>query len=303
MAEINENSLYNAFGIEQPADAGQSEAAPAAETVAPESAAPESAAAEESGTEVETGSNGTEQSADERRANAARRREAEKQAAIKSAVETALADERAKAKLREDGFFAKAKLKNTITGEPIKSVEDFNAWETAYNEQKLQQDLRAGKLTKEGLSAAIAADPSVKAAKELIARNEQEAKQQQDAAAQARIAEEIAQIGKIDPNIKTAADLLNMPNAKEFYGYVQKGLSFIDAYYLTNRDAVTTAAADAARTSALNNQRGKDHLNATGNSRGAGAMTVPAEELRMFKLFNPKATPAEIQAFYNKYKS
>ena len=301
--EINENSIYNAFGINPEQDAGTGEAAGAAET-AQESTA--SAAAEESGNieqEAADNSNAGEMSADERRQNAARRRQQEQQAAIDKAVGEALERERATAKARQDQFFAKAKLKNTITNQPITSYEDFDAWETAYNEQRLQQNLRAGKLTKENIDAVIEANPSVKAAKEIVQQKAELEQQQKNAAAQAKIAEELAEIGKIDPNIKTAADLLNMPNAKEFYGYVQKGLSFLDAYTLVNKDAVINAAAEAARTSALNNQRGKDHLSATANSRGAGAMSVPADELKMFKLFNPKATPAEIQAYFNKYKS
>lgn len=300
MADINEESLYNAFGI-NPDSAGNSEAAGAAETAT----VPESTAAEESGRQgsAEDIQQGGEMSADERRQNAARRRQQEQQAAINKAVEEARADERAKAKLAQDGFFSKAKLKNTITGEAITSIEDFDAWETAYNERKLQQDLRAGKLTTESLNTAIANNPTVKAAQELVTQKNEQLKQQQNAAAQQKIAEEIAEIHKMDPNINSAADLLNMPNAKEFYGYVQKGLSFIDAYTLVNKDAVVNAAAEAARNSAMQNQRGKNHLAATGNSRGAGAMTVPSEELKMFKLFNPNATPEQIQAYYNKSKS
>ena len=52
---------------------------------------------------------------------------------------------------------------------------------------------------------------------------------------------------------------------------------------------------------ALNNARGKDHLRSTGNAQGSGALSVPAEEMAMFRLFNPNATEAEIQKFYNKH--
>lgn len=50
----------------------------------------------------------------------------------------------------------------------------------------------------------------------------------------------------------------------------------------------------------MNNQRGKGHLNGTGATRGNGDKNVPAEEMRMFRLFNPNATEAEIRDYYNR---
>ena len=50
------------------------------------------------------------------------------------------------------------------------------------------------------------------------------------------------------------------------------------------------------------NARSKDHLQATGNARGAGAVSVPKDEMAMYRLLNPNATEAQIQAHYNKHK-
>lgn len=115
-----------------------------------------------------------------------------------------------------------------------------------------------------------------------------------------RIDAELREIHRLDPSIRSAEDLLKMPAAREFYEYVRRGNTFIDAYYLANRERLTAAAAEAARQQTMNAHRSKDHLHPSGNSRGAGAASVPAEEMRMFKLLNPAATEAEIQAYYNR---
>lgn len=105
----------------------------------------------------------------------------------------------------------------------------------------------------------------------------------------------------MDPNIKDVKDLLHMPTAKAFYEYVNKGLSFKDAFYLANRESLENQRAEAAKQQAMNNSRSKDHLSATGaGARGTGAVSVPAAEMDMYRRFNPDATEAEIQAHYNK---
>lgn len=104
----------------------------------------------------------------------------------------------------------------------------------------------------------------------------------------------------MDPTISTVEDLMKMPTSKAFYGYVQKGNSFLDAYRLANFDALTKAREEAARHQALVNARGKDHLG-TDSGRGGGAAPVPADIKAEYLTFNPTATDAEIQAHYNKY--
>ena len=129
-----------------------------------------------------------------------------------------------------------------------------------------------------------------------------EVEQRRQAEAKARVDAELAEIHKMDPTINTVEDLLSMPSAKAFYDLVRKGNSFLDAFRLANFDRLQTARAEAARQQAMNNARGKDHLTGTGTPQGTGAATVPADEMRAFKLFNPTATEAEITAWYNKHK-
>lgn len=242
-----------------------------------------------------------EQTEEQRREHAAQRRREEQQAAVNAAVQKALQEERTRSQAEMDAFFAAAGLKNTITGEPITNMEQFRAWREAFDAARLQRDLKAGKLTPETLNDAISKNPTVKAAAEIVRKGQEDQRRQEMAAAQARVDAELKEIQKLDPSIREIRDLVSMPTAKEFYDLVKKGNSFLDAFRLANYDRLTAQAAEAAKQQAQNLARSKEHLTST-QAKGAGAATVPAEELAMFRQFNPGATEAEIQAYYNKYK-
>lgn len=323
--EITQNAIYEALGlgakaqepaapVENPkplADAepgvkAQEPAKPAPVEATPESdlsgdpapkvaepAQPEVTADET----VETGAMPPEQ----RRENAARRRRQEQQEAIDKAVADALQAERARRDQEMQAFFAKAGLKNSITGQPIATLEEFNDWSKQFEAERLRRELKAGKLTPEGLEQAISGHPVMQQAQRLIDQQEQARKAQEDAQTKARIDAELTEIGKVDPAIKTVEDLLHMPNAKAFYELVQKGYSFRDAHYLANRERLERELVEAAKQQALSSVRSKEHLNPVGGSRGTGAASVPAEEMALFRLFNPDATDAQIQNHYNRY--
>lgn len=283
----------------------QEPATPAPEGTTPASdpaPAPEGQKAETEPQQDERAKEGAALTDEQRKEYAAQRRRQEQQDAINAAVNDALAREKERSKAEWADFFKKANLKNTLTQQPITNLEEFNDWAAAFEAAKLQQDLKAGKLTPEGLEKAISNNPVMQRMKEITERDEAARRESDMAAAKAKIDAELLEIQKLDPSIKDTHDLLTMPNAKEFYEYVKIGNSFIDAFYLANRERLAARTAEAAKQQTMNAARSKDHLNATGTARGAGASTVPAEEMEMFKLLNPNATDAEIQAYYNKTK-
>lgn len=283
----------------------QEPATPAPEGTAPASdpaPAPEDQKAATEPQQDEHAKDGAALTDEQRKEYAAQRRRQEQQDAINAAVNAALEKEKERSKAEWAAFFAKANLKNTLTQKPITTLEEFNAWAADFETAKLQRDLRAGKLTQEGLEKVISDSPVMQRMKEITEREEAAKRESEAAAAKAKIDAEIKEIQKLDPSIKETADLLKMPTAKEFYEYVKKGVSFIDAFYLANRERLAARTAEAAKQQTMNAARSKEHLNATGAARGAGASTVPAEEMEMFKLLLPNATDAEIQAYYNKTK-
>lgn len=333
MAGFEESDLYAAFGLEQPAGGNEPGAAePGAQEGQAQGTEPGTGEAQEpaqtqeqdpsrdqgnggaqggaggagdvsGASQAEGGQEGepAQQTKEQRAENAARRRREEQQAAIDAAVKKAVEDERARTKGQMEAFFARAGMKNTVTGKPITTLDEFDAWRADYDAAKLQKDLRAGKLTPEALRSAVEQTPAIQALKK---QQEQQAvadEQRRQAEAQARVNAELAEIHKLDPTINTVEDLLSMPGAKAFYDLVRKGNSFLDAYRLANFDRLTTSRAEAARQQALNNARGKDHLTGTGTPQGTGAATVPPDVKAEYLAFNPDATDAEIQKHYNRY--
>lgn len=335
MAEFTEQQVYEALGLgakeqepaapapgaqepepqAEPTTGGAKEREPAAPASQEEPAAKEEpegtppaqepeggGAAEEPAQQQPDKGSGQQLTEEQRKENAARRRREETQAAIDKAVQDAVKAEQDRSKAEMDAFFAAAALKNTLTGKPITNMEEFNEWKQAFDAAKLQRDLKAGKLTPEGLQKVIEQTPAMKQVQQIAQKQEETAKQQSEAAAKARVDAEIAEIHKLDPTINEVKDLLKMPTAKEFYALVKKGNSFLDAFRLANYDRLTTAAAEAAKQQAMNNARSKDHLKGMGPQRGQGSSPVPPDEMAMFRLLNPGATDAEIQAYYNKQK-
>lgn len=316
MADITEAKIYEALGLEQPAGAQVQDLADPAEepsAVLTEEGAQEQDSADPA--EVDTPSSSMEDPEGEnpqdqgketltpqqRRENAARRRQQEEKQRIDQAVSAAVAAEQQRSAEALKTLFARAGLKNTFTGQPITTMEEFDSYQQQFATAKLQQDLKAGTLTPEVLDQAISQHPMVKKAAELIRTSEESQKRQEEATARANIDAEVAKIHALDPSISSVGDLLNMPNAKAFYDYARRGLTLSEAYYLANREKLDNARAEAVRQQAMNNARGKDHLQATGNARGTGTVSVPAEQMAMFRLLNPNASEAEILNYYNKH--
>lgn len=306
---MDESTIYEALGISPEGEGGKEQEVADPDSAAQqptETGAKEQEAADpaEEGSKdtAGTGTGGEEAGENEalteeqRRNNAAQRRRAEQQAAVDKALE----EERAKFKAEWDTFFQKAQLKNTLTGQPIKTREEFDEWHSAFETAKLERDLKSGKLSPETLSKAISESPEMKQVKALLENNQAAKKESENAAAKARIDQEIAEIHKLDPSINTTADLLKMERAKEFYEYVKKGNSFIDAYYLANREKLAQRTAEAAKAQSLNAARSKDHLKTTNETRGTGAADVPPEVMEQYRYLNPGISDKEIREHYNK---
>lgn len=326
MSQITEAKLFEAFGLGAQA---QEVAEPAAESQMEDTAQGERVqevaepAAEETNVDTDVGTepnagianpeepeneadNDTEiqknaQTPEERHAHAARRRQQEQQAAVESAVAVVRQQEQEKHTAELNQVFARAGLVDTETGKPITNLQEFNDWHARYANAKLQQELKSGKLNKETLDQLISNHPTVKQAEQALSQLNAAQQQQQAAADKARIDDQLAQIAELNPEIKGLADILKMPTAEAFRKNVAKGMDFLDAYRLANMEAISEGKAQRARQAAQANARGKEHLVSTGNSRGSGAASVPPDQMRLYRMMNPKATDAQIQAHFNKY--
>lgn len=227
----------------------------------------------------------------------------ERRAEQQAAVDAALKAQSEKMAAEWKAFFESAGLKNTITGEPIATKEQFDEWSKSFKQQKLESDLKAGKLTQESLNEAISENPVVKRAAEIVAAHEREQAAAEQEKMQRAIDEQIKKIHALEPEVNGVEDLLKLPESEEFYARVKSGMSFYDAYLISTHERREKALAEAARAQALTGQRGKDHLTGAAASRGAGGKVVTSEELASFRIFNPTATDEEIRTWIEKNRN
>lgn len=305
MTDIDYNAL---FGL----DAGENEpetAEPAAsqegaeEDAQEESAVQEPAETQEDTTEeAPTGekepetaepekAQGKEQNA--RYAAARRKAEAERDAAVQRAK--AEADGLLKDVLEASG------LADPFTGKAITTREEFEQYQKGRADEKRRSIQRKAGMSDAEFDGFIESLPEVQAAKQAQAAAEKAAQETRQAQAQARIDEEIAEIGKMNPEIKALADLTKRPEYGEIYSKVQRGYTLLDAYKLANLDALTSRAREAGKQQARNAADGKTHMGKT-KSRGAGDVELTQEELAQFRIFNPAATEDEVRGWLRKHK-
>lgn len=272
-SENEQEAADLAMETEESAGANEQETADTAEEIA------ESEDGESSGAEK------APQSAEMNSAFAAMRRRAEDEARQKMQAEM-------------DEVFKSSGMRNPYTKAPITTKAEFDAYKKQYDEEQVKKVKTASGMTEENFNEFVEKLPQVRQARETQAQAQAVLQQAQMQEAKLAADAGIKAIQQYDPTVKTVADLAKMPEYPQFYQYVQKGLNFEDAYLLTHRTQIQQNSAAAARQAALNAQS-KSHMIPTA-TRGAGAPEVPADIYEQYRLLNPKATRAEIQAHWAK---
>lgn len=307
MSEIDYGAL---FGIDATGAEEQDVADPAADTTAQGENEQDVADPDEQNTEnthadgtAEGGNDSSEeegeagQNAEQNAKFAAARRKAE--AERDAAVEKAKAEAQAEAARVINEAFKNSGLVNPYTKQPITSKEEYDAYRQRYEAERKKAMMRKSGMSDADFDAFVQNLPEVREAREAKEQAEQAKREAQQAAAKVKVDEQLKEIGALDPSIRSMEDLAKMPTYAKFYELVKKGNTLTDAFKLANYDALTKGAAAGARQAALNAAQGKQHMGQT-QTRGAGAVSVPAEVMEQYRAFNPDATEAEIRAHYAK---
>lgn len=307
MGEIDYGAL---FGIDATGAEEQDVADPAADTAAQGENEQDVADPAEQNTESTpadgnaTGGNDSSeeegeagQNAEQNAKFAAARRKAE--AERDAAVEKAKAEAQAEAARVINDAFKNSGLVNPYTKQPITSKEEYDAYRQRYEAERKKAMMRKSGMSDADFDAFVQNLPEVREAREAKEQAEQAKREAQQAAAKVKVDEQLKEIGALDPSIRSMEDLAKMPTYAKFYELVKKGNTLTDAFKLANYDALTKGAAAGARQAALNAAQGKQHMGQT-QTRGAGAVSVPAEVMEQYRAFNPDATEAEIRAHYAK---
>lgn len=245
----------------------------------------------DSGTDTAEGEEDSKQSKAERAKYAAARRkaEAERDAAVKAAREEAIRD----AQRAMDDMVSSLGMKDPFTGKPIKTKAELDAYRAAESADRREKILKRAGMTNEEYKEFVDNLPEVKEAR---AAKEQAGEQ----AARQKVEAQLLEIAKMDPSVKTLADLAKTENYQKVYDMVTRGYDLLDAYKLANFDRVQKATADSTRQAAMNSAAGKSHMSKT-TMRGVGAVSVPTDIAEAYRVFDPDITDAEIQKHYTRY--
>lgn len=294
--ELTEKDIFDAFGIEptdetagdQPEGQGQQ----AEETAAAAQTQPEQQA-EEPAEEAEAK---PEQSVEERRANAARRREKER----KDAIDAAVAAER-------DRIYREMGYKDAADYRAQRAEEQANLRQRAMKRMGLSAE-EGEALFPKPLQQEPAQEYSPQADIPQTGRPEDDLSEEPFEGGEEALARQIAEISKLDPSIKSLADLQAKPwapqmaealNARKF-GTDENRL--LRAFKVYGQEDIIQArlkeARAAGRQEALNAQAGKEHLAPARERSGEGLPDVPRETLRAYKQLMPGLTYEEVQKEY-----
>lgn len=216
-------------------------------------------------------------------AAARRRAEAEANAKIEKAVAEAKRQAEADSQKKLEEMIAVSNIVDPETGEEIKTLEDY---------RKMQQREAAGK----DPAAAKAIDEANAAKSEADAEKEKYTLLEGNK----RLEDGLAEIQKLDPDIKSLDDVFASENHEKIYDLVMKGVPLADAYKAANIGKITEKIQAAEAQRARNAINSKSHLKGDGGSDKKPLAEVPRETLDYYHELFPSMSDAEIQKDYNK---
>ena len=248
------------------------------------------------------GAEGAQESATEANSEPTAERNTEEDARFASVRRKAEAE--AKAKYDAQIAQANAEFKrlfgdytNPITGKPIESAADYLAAFEAQQRQQMDNELRQKGIDPKMIEDAINNSPIVRQAEAMN-------RQFLQAEAERQLASDIKAIGEIDPAIKSEADLLNHPSYQKVFELVSKnGLSLTDAYKLANYSELSAKNNAAVKQAAINQAKGKAHMEATGSGHSTddNLVDVPASTMQVYREAYPGLKDSEIKLKYNEF--
>lgn len=174
------------------------------------------------------------------------------------------------------------------TQKPIVDAEGMRAYRDALASKRMEQTAQSKGMTAEELDELVSLHPDVMAAKEAqqqIARQAEETKRQ---AAETQLREDVAAIGKINPDIKSFDDLRKLDRFDAIYDKIKRGYSVADAYMTEYRDALSDARVREAEQRVRNGNAGKSHMQRM-EVRGDGGTEVPNEEVSLLSRLTGKS--------------
>jgi hypothetical protein len=190
-----------------------------------------------------------------------------------------------------------AGIVNPYTNQPIRTEADLAAYRQAFQADQQRQQLQDMGVSKEMLDEYIQNHPAMREAQQVIRQQEQQRANDFMAQEFAALKKEFPDCGLDNPQAlhKTEAG----KRALQMWA-AAPGVSLADAYAATHRAEIAKKQSAAAKQAAMNEMNSKGHLKQTKVSGATGGAEMPADVLKSYKTFFPKATNEEIRAMWEK---
>lgn len=182
---------------------------------------------------------------------------------------------------------------NPYTNQPIRTEADLTAYRSAFAAEEQRQQLEEMGVSKEVLDSYIQNHPAMQQAQQVIHQQEQQAANDFMAKEFEAMKKEFPDCGLESPQQLNETEAGR--RALQMWANAP-GITLADAYAATHRKELSKKQSAAAKQAAMNEMNSKGHLRQTKGSNAKG--DVPAEIMREYKIFFPKATDAEIAEMY-----
>lgn len=184
-------------------------------------------------------------------------------------------------------------ITNPYTNQPIRTEADLTAYRSAFAAEQQRQQLEEMGVSKEVLDSYIQNHPAMQQAQQVIHQQEQQAANDFMAKEFEAMKKEFPDCGLESPQQLNETEAGR--RALQMWANAP-GITLADAYAATHRKEISKKQSAAAKQAAMNEMNSKGHLRQTKGSNAKG--DVPAEIMREYKIFFPKATDAEIAEMY-----
>ncbi|MBR5869499.1 MAG: hypothetical protein IKZ09_00555, partial [Clostridia bacterium] len=174
------------------------------------------------------------------------------------------------------------------TKKPIVDAAGLKAYRESMAKRRMEQAAGAKGMTADELKELVELHPDVAAAKAEREAQQARAAEQAREAAQNRLNADIAEIGKINPDIKSFGDLRSLDRFDDIYTKIKMGISPLDAYRLVYMDQIMQSRTTEIEQRVRNGAQGKSHMRRmTGAAEGAAE--IPESEVSVYKMLTGKS--------------
>lgn len=168
------------------------------------------------------------------------------------------------------------------TGKPITDAAGMRAYRDSMAAKRMELAAESKGITADEIKELVELHPDVAAAKAEREANARAAEENARLEAQNRVNADIAEIGKINPQIKSFADMRSLDRFPQIYEKIKRGYSVIDAYQTEYRDTISDARVREAEQRVRNGNASRAHMQ-TMNAHGEGAKEIPNDEVEVYR--------------------